>query len=79
MQKPEDSKMVLDDDSASRLPPEIKGRAIWQWAGQREVQCYNLTLKDARDTLQTIPEKEVLFGERGGKKLPPRPEGLTVH
>lgn len=73
--KPEDSKMVLDDDSASRLPPEAKGRAIWQWAGQRQVQCYNLTLKDAQGLLATIPEKEVLFGERRGKKLPPGPAG----
>lgn len=72
--KAEDSKMVLDDDAAAKIPPEIKGRAIWQWDRQREVQCYNLSLKGARDILQSIPEKEVLWGERRGKKLPPRPE-----
>lgn len=76
--KPEDSKMVLDDDSACRLPPEVKGRAIWQWNGQRDVQCYNMSLEAAKDILEAIPPKEVLFGEYVGKKLAPRQEGATL-
>ncbi|HHX27495.1 MAG TPA: DUF853 family protein [Firmicutes bacterium] len=76
--KPEDSRMVLEDEAAADLPADIPGRAIWQWDRQRQVQCYNLSLQGARDLLETIPEGRGLFGEHRGKRLPPRPEDIAA-
>lgn len=72
--RPEDSKMVLDDDAASRLPQDIPGRAIWQWERQHEVQCYNMSLKDAQSVLSTISVKGGLLHAQPAKKLAPRPQ-----
>lgn len=68
----EDSRMVLGDDSASRLPRNIPGRAIFQWDGIRTVQCMNLSVDDARELISRLPDRKAAFSlEQHTKVLQP--------
>lgn len=73
MPKPEDSMLILENDTAARLPANIPGRAIWQWSGQTEVQCAYLDVKHAKKLLAGVSPKGVdFFDEPSAKRLPPR-------
>lgn len=53
--KPEDSRLILDTDTASKIPADIPGRAVWRWDSESIVQCPNLTVKAAKRLLAQIP------------------------
>lgn len=72
MLKPEDSRLILDTDAASTLPPDVPGRAIWQWDRQVLVQCYQVSIKQANAILQLSERKEVITLEQSRKGLRPR-------
>ena len=73
------SRMILDNDSASYLPA-IPGRAIYKWGiEQHEVQTFYLDPDDAEQLLldrRIEPRTEVMksdiFIEKPRKRLPPR-------
>ena len=48
------SRIVLDNGKADLLP-RIKGRAIWQWDIEREVQVQHLPVEVARKMLPKVP------------------------
>lgn len=70
---PEDSRMVLADDSAARLPRHIPGRAIWQYNGTQTVQAMYLSTDRAREIVDGIaaPRKVGLAIEQHAKVLKP--------
>lgn len=70
---PEDSRMVLGDDSAAKLPRNIPGRAIWQWNGTQTVQCMNLSVERAREIVSqlTSHRKVDISFEQHAKVLEP--------
>jgi S-DNA-T family DNA segregation ATPase FtsK/SpoIIIE len=70
--KPEDSRLLLDSESACRLPADIPGRAIWRWSREQEVQCYNLSMSAARRMLSSTPVRE------GGQWYEQRPQRLLT-
>jgi S-DNA-T family DNA segregation ATPase FtsK/SpoIIIE len=82
MPKEEDSRIILGNDMASRIPRNIPGRAIWQWESDGvEVQCLNLSFKEAQKRLKGLPHRvdrepeftEGVFAiERRPARLPPR-------
>jgi S-DNA-T family DNA segregation ATPase FtsK/SpoIIIE len=87
MPKREDSEIILGNDMASRIPRNIPGRAIWQYESDGvEVQCLNLSFKEAQRRLRGLPhraESQDSFEggpfegggfaiERRGKRLPAR-------
>lgn len=67
--RPEDSRLVLDSDRAAGLPP-IPGRAVWRWNKEAEVQCMELSAKDAQKMLAGTPEVRTI--EPCTRRLPPR-------
>ncbi|MEW8957833.1 MAG: FtsK/SpoIIIE domain-containing protein [Moorella sp. (in: firmicutes)] len=72
MPKPEDSRLILDSDAASKLPPNIPGRGIWKWDRQVEVQGMMLTVEQAKRELANVPPRVVDWVEQRSKKLLPR-------
>lgn len=66
MPKPQDSMLILENDAAANLPPDIPGRAIWQYAQQVEVQTPLMDVATARSLLP----KEVSIYEQRAKRLP---------
>lgn len=70
--KSEDSRIVLDSDRASKLSPDLPGRAIWKWSNEMEIQCMNLTVKESGRIVQDIPTMGVGFHEQRQKRLSPR-------
>jgi S-DNA-T family DNA segregation ATPase FtsK/SpoIIIE len=65
---PETSRMVLGDDSASRLPEYIPGRAVWKWKGEHTIQCFNLPLNRdktagpfAKELAAQLPDRKAAF------------------
>jgi len=64
------SRMLLDNDAAAMLP-EIKGRAIYQWERQLEVQAPYLPVAEARLLLQGR-QGVIWHNEQSPKKLLPR-------
>lgn len=66
MPKPQDSMLILENDAAANLPPDIPGRAIWQYARQVEVQT---PLMDVA-TAKTLLPKEVSLYDQRTKRLP---------
>jgi S-DNA-T family DNA segregation ATPase FtsK/SpoIIIE len=63
------SRMLLDNDAAATLP-EVKGRAIYQWERQLEVQAPYLPVSEARQLLKG--KQGVVWREQSPKKLLPR-------
>lgn len=61
MPKPQDSMLILDNDAACELPPDIPGRAIWQYARQIEVQT---PLMDVATAKGLLPREVSLFEQR---------------
>lgn len=69
---PEDSRLLLGSDSAARIPPTLPGRAIWRHGAEVEVQCPNITQREARRLLAGLPRVEVnILDESGTKRLRP--------
>lgn len=69
---PETSRMVLGDDSASRLPQYIPGRAVFRWNGTHTVQCLNLSVAEAKQIVSTFPPRKAAFNlEQHAKVLLP--------
>ena len=64
------SRMVLDNSRAS-LIPNIKGRAIYQWEIELEIQSMFLPVKQAKELIADI-KQEVLTCEQSYKRLLPR-------
>jgi DNA segregation ATPase FtsK/SpoIIIE-like protein len=50
VESPETSRMVLGDDTASRLPEDVPGRAIWKRKGTHTIQCFNLPLNPDKNS-----------------------------
>lgn len=65
------SRMVLDSGRAA-LIPNIKGRAIYQWETELEVQSMYLPVKQAKMLVADVKEKEILPYEQSCKRLSPR-------
>ncbi len=64
------SRMVLDNGKAA-LIPNIKGRAVYQWEMEIEVQSMYLPVKQARELVTDI-KQEVMTYEQSYKRLSPR-------
>lgn len=66
------SQMLLDNDHAS-LIPQIKGRGIYQWDDELEVQTMHLPVKTAKKMLRDIQPLGVMpIAIESQKRLPPR-------
>ncbi len=67
------SQMVLDNDHAA-LIPQIKGRGIFQWDDELEVQTMHLPVSKAKKMLKDIKPVEVMtvVNLESQKRLPPR-------
>lgn len=66
------SQMLLDSDRAA-LIPQIKGRGIYQWDDELEVQTMKLLVKDAKKLLKDIQPLGVMpVAIESPKRLPPR-------
>lgn len=63
------SRMLLDNEAAATLP-DVKGRAIYQWERQLEVQAPYLPVSEAKRLLSG--RQGVLWREQSPKKLLPR-------
>lgn len=63
------SDIVLDNTRAAYLP-RIRGRAIWQFDREIEVQVPWLTTAQAREMLQRVPERAVAQEEQKAEILP---------
>lgn len=71
--KPEDSRLILDTDTASKLPADVPGRAVWRWDNEYIVQCPNLSVRAAKRLLAQIPAHEgVRWYEPSASRLLPR-------
>jgi S-DNA-T family DNA segregation ATPase FtsK/SpoIIIE len=64
------SRMVLDNGRAA-LIPNIKGRAVYQWETELEVQSMFLPVKQAKSLIEGV-QQEVLWYDQSYKRLPPR-------
>jgi S-DNA-T family DNA segregation ATPase FtsK/SpoIIIE len=75
MPSPDDSRLILDSESASKIPAAIKGRAVWRWTKEEEVQGYNLTIAEAKQMIAALPAKTWEGGnwyEQRAERLLPR-------
>lgn len=70
--KPEDSRLILDSESACHLPADIPGRAVWRWSEEVELQCPDLSIKEAKKILTQLTPMEVNIIERCATRLLPR-------
>lgn len=66
------SQMLLDNDHAA-LIPQIKGRGVYQWDDELEVQTMHLPVSKAKKLLQNIQASGVMpIAIESPKRLPPR-------
>lgn len=69
------SRIVLGNDAAHKIPKNIPGRAVWKWEKETIVQSMYLSMKRANELLQLIPCMDmggVQLAELSSKRLPPR-------
>ena len=66
------SRIVLDNDKAAHIPANIRGRAIWQWDRECEVQVMHLPINKAKKLLKNVPASET----KGVKLVELSPERL---
>ena len=52
------SRIVLGNDAAHKIPKNIPGRAVWKWENETIVQTMYLNNKEAEELVQTIPVRE---------------------
>ena len=66
----EDSRLILNNDAAAKIPQDVPGRAIWQRGKQTEVQCMYLPVKQANAVLADVSRREVFAVEQQRHRLP---------
>ncbi len=66
------SRIVLGNDAAHKIPKDIPGRAVWKWEKETIVQGMYLGIKEAQKILESIPCKGGMVFEQSTTRLLPR-------
>lgn len=66
------SRIVLGNNAADKIPKDTPGRSVWKWDDEVIVQGMYLGEKEAEDLVATIPAKGGINLEQRQKRLPPR-------
>lgn len=66
------SRIVLGNDAAHKIPKNVPGRAVWKWETETIVQSMYLSVKEAESILKSIPCRGGMVFEQSPARLLPR-------
>lgn len=66
------SRIVLGNDAADKIPKNVPGRAVWKWEEETIVQSMYLSAREAEKKIAEIPVRGGMILEQGTKRLQPR-------